>query len=235
MADFTFPNFTSSGLPAGAFPYANLPQQLFSTFNALPTASYGRWNGTGVSQDLGYPTGINPGPANGYPQAGLLNAPANPVPTNPAAPSNPATPPNKAGLLGGFDNYAANFGAMPTIPNAAPDNTPYAVPQPQTGMRAGIARLAALYPESGFAQFANQPKSYTPAQFNQVAAVNPRLALTMLGQGGGAFQEAVAAANHWTPQQKNSWINGTFYGPGDPHSGGLNAENLALLRSMGIG
>jgi hypothetical protein len=63
---FTWPSYASAGFPADTFPYADPLQYLQSTFWALPTASYGRWNGTGVTQGLGYPFGVNPGPPGGY-------------------------------------------------------------------------------------------------------------------------------------------------------------------------
>lgn len=115
-----FQNF-SSQIPGAAFPFANLPQQLFASFNAPPTDSYGRWNGTGVSQFLGYPSGTNanPGPTNGYPQgsqtvgtpgpgaAGVPNAAG--APTNGGAlpiPNFPAFGPGQSPFTPGLPNVA---------------------------------------------------------------------------------------------------------------------------------
>lgn len=99
-SDFSFPQFSSAGVPAGNFPYTDLLQQLFASFTALPSYSYGRWNGTGQSAYLGYP-----GP-NGVPLA-------------------TAAPPTQQGMFGGYTTAQPKSGGGPATPTpsgtAAPD------------------------------------------------------------------------------------------------------------------
>lgn len=130
-------------------------------------------------------------------------------------------------------NFQANFGAIPSIPNVPLNNAQFQIPYGNSGLDRAMAAFAAKNPNSGFAQMVNNRlQSFTPGSFNTVAQTNPRLALTMLEQGGQNYENQVMAQNGWNQAQMNSWINGTFYGPGDPHTG-LSPQNIAYLRSLG--
>lgn len=126
---FQFPDYSAQGVTAGGanelanvFPYANLLAQLRNAFIALPTASYGRWNGTGVSQDLGSPSGINPGPAQGYPQP------------QPPQPPQPPMQPQGGGLLGGAIPKAAVASAPAGDPSQGLPQGARVVPTSSTGL-----------------------------------------------------------------------------------------------------
>jgi hypothetical protein len=114
---FQWPSYAGAGFGPDTFPYADPLQFLSSTFWALPTASYGRWNGTGVSQGLGYPSGVNPGPAGGY---GLFGGGTGPV-TSGGAGAPPTMQPKAATAGGGAADYAGSMwsGGSGTVPTSS--------------------------------------------------------------------------------------------------------------------
>jgi hypothetical protein len=156
-------------------------------------------------------------------------------------PPNIGTPPGTPGAPGtsmppGMD--PSNFGPSPTPPvGGATQQYASNLLTPHTGGAPGstgaqYAAYLAARPNSLQAQkIAAMPQSFSPAQFNAVAARDPVLANAMASQGGQTFQNAIMQSNGWSPAQMNSFLNAN----GSGMTPGIGPQQLALLKSMGIG
>ena len=187
MPDYTFPNFQ---VPPGTFPFDNLPQQLQRTFTAMPTASYGRWNGTGVTQGLGYPAGINPGPPAGYPQGGGLLG-GGPAPN----------PGGGGGLLGG----------------SPPTPTPQPAPQPAHDLGPVIAqRIEAMRQRAQAYQNSGPSLDQFKATFNSLPEAERFVYWNSLpGNGAGAIDQylsTVPGFRSWVNEMFNNYAGGSLAG-----------------------
>jgi hypothetical protein len=100
-------------------------------------------------------------------------------------------------------------------------------PSGATAFSSMVANNLSKYGPAGQA-LANMPSTFTPGQFNSVAAQNPGLAKSMLGQGGHDFAEGVKSANGWDQNRLNQFINDAA----DNHQQqGFTPNMMAMLNS----
>jgi hypothetical protein len=148
------------------------------------------------------------------PQGGQLPQ----LPTNTALPKSSAPPPKVGGPMPpGMD--PANWAQAPQAPTGGPNqqfnfaNSIASQSQSPTGQKFLDALRSGFYGPNAYAKYlATTPQSGSVGDFNQVAQSNPVMASQMLAAGGQQYRDAVMAANHWTNQQLNSFIN--QYGSG---------------------
>lgn len=237
MADFQFPNFNTPG-----FPYQNLVQQLAASMQNPTPGSYARWGGTGLLGSTPMP-GAVAGPGGTYPMPkapefiGMNKFPVgglfDPVSQVSGVTSVGPSTKDAGNLKMATDDSGQNFGAPPAIPVGGSNQAFSSNFMPTAANVTSAEELHYLQarPNSLHAQrLAAMPTSFSPAQFNTVAQVDPTLAVAMAGQMGQAGRNAIMANDGLSNSQFNSFING--YGSGAMP--GFGPEQMALLRAMGI-